>query len=258
MKRKAAVLIGSVLALLVLNSVAKAVPTEITVRVISKGAKFVGTSMGGALVVIEDATTGAVLAEGRTDGATGNTQMIMKTPRVPGKTVISDEESAKFTASVDIDRPTYVEISAYGPLAQRQSANRVSLTQWILPGKHITQGDALMLELPGFVVDVLEPPAHGYAGSAPARVAIRANIRMMCGCPLTPGGLWDSNQFELRAMIEKGGEKVEKIDMRYAGEPSRFRAEYHATEPGVYQVTVYAFDPANGNTGLDHTTFIMR
>lgn len=37
-------------------------------------------------------------------------------------------------------------------LAQQQSMNFVSSTQWVLPSKHITGGDAWMLELPGFAV----------------------------------------------------------------------------------------------------------
>ena len=44
---------------------ALAVPTPVTVRVLSQGAKFIGTGMGGVDVVLADAATGAKLAEGR-------------------------------------------------------------------------------------------------------------------------------------------------------------------------------------------------
>jgi hypothetical protein len=30
-----------------------------------------------------------------------------------------------------------------------------------------------------------------------------------------------------------------------------------ADEPGVYDATVYAYDPSNGNRGLDRVTFIV-
>lgn len=30
-----------------------------------------------------------------------------------------------------------------------------------------------------------------------------------------------------------------------------------AEKPGVYDVTVYTYNPDNGNTGLDRTTFIV-
>lgn len=236
--------------------VCSAEPTRVTVHVLSKGAKFVGTSMGGVSVVVREERTGRVLAEGKTAGDTGNTALIMNTPRNTGP--ISDGQSAGFTAVVNIEEPTYVEISAYGPLAQRQSANSVSITQWLLPGKDIVEGDAILLELPGFVVDILSPPAHANPGPAPQSIPIRANITMMCGCPITPGGLWDADKYEIKALIKKDGRPAGVRDLQYAGEPSQFATQYEATEPGVYEVTVYAFDKTNGNTGLDATTFSVR
>ena len=41
---------------------ALAVPTPVTVRVLSQGAKFIGTGMGGVDVVLADAVTGTKLA----------------------------------------------------------------------------------------------------------------------------------------------------------------------------------------------------
>ncbi|MGI9294983.1 MAG: hypothetical protein ACR2PS_13455, partial [Pseudomonadales bacterium] len=49
-----------------LTTGARAEPTEISVHVLSRDAKFVGTSMGGARVVIENVQTGEVLAQGLT------------------------------------------------------------------------------------------------------------------------------------------------------------------------------------------------
>lgn len=48
-------------------------PTEIIVRVLARGGKFIGTSMGGAEVVVRDAASGQVLARGTTEGGTGAT-----------------------------------------------------------------------------------------------------------------------------------------------------------------------------------------
>ncbi|MBI5117068.1 hypothetical protein HZA56_11395 [Candidatus Poribacteria bacterium] len=255
------VVIGSTMILLFLfllaDTAAVAVPTQVTVRVLSKGAKFVGTSMGGAFVVIKDMSTGEVLAKGRTEGSTGNTGSIMRTPRTAGEPYLSDGDSAKFNATIDVDSPVYVEISAYGPGAQKQSANKVSITQWILPGKDIVVGDAILLELPGFVVDILSPPSHVMFGGVPQSVKIRANVTMMCGCPIEPEGLWDANTYEIKAMLKRDGKDAGTIEMKYAGEKSQFEAGYQVTEPGTYEVTVYAFDPSNGNTGLDKTTFMV-
>lgn len=63
---------------------ASAEPTRITVRVLSRNAKFVGTTMGGTQVVIRDAQTGAVLVEGLARGETGDTERIVKPDRKRG------------------------------------------------------------------------------------------------------------------------------------------------------------------------------
>jgi len=155
-----------------------AVPTDITVRVRAKDAKFVGDTMGGARVTIRDAETGELLAKGVTTGTTGDTSLIMKIVNPRGKP-ISDEKAAKFTATIDIDEPRLIEVSAYGPLANLQAANRVSATQWVVPGKHITGGDAWMIELPGFVVDVQAPPLNTKLNGLPQDVKLEANVILM-------------------------------------------------------------------------------
>jgi hypothetical protein len=73
-----------------------------------------------------------------------------------------------------------------------------------------------------------------------------------------PGGLWDANHYEIRARIERDGKPAGEEPLHYAGTPSLFEAELAIGEPGTYVVTVYAYDPANGNTGLDRTTFLVR
>ena len=254
MTRKLTVLLAA--AVLGLAAGAQAAPTRVTVRVIAKGAKFIGTSIGGARVVLRDADTGAILASGVTSGSTGDTARIMKEPRARGG-VLSSEGSAAYTAVLDIDRPVLVEADATGPLAARQSANRVTATQWVVPGKDLTGGDAWLLEMPGFMVDVLAPPTHSRAGNAPVSVPIAANVTMMCGCPLTPGGLWDADVIQVRALVSRDGVPVGEVPLAYAGTASQFAGTVNASEPGEYEVTVYAYDPRDGNTGLDHATFII-
>jgi hypothetical protein len=50
-------------------AIASAEPTEITVRVLAKDSKFVGTSMGGMRIILRDAHTGEILATGLTQGS---------------------------------------------------------------------------------------------------------------------------------------------------------------------------------------------
>ncbi len=153
-------------------------PTRITVRVLSKDAKFIGTSMGGVRVSIRDADTGELLAEGIARGGTGDTARIMSEGRRRGEP-LATPDAASFTAVLDLDEPRRVEVVAFGPLAQLQAATKVSATQWLLPGKHVDQGDGLLLVMPGLAVDVLSPPAHARLGSAPVQVPLRANLTML-------------------------------------------------------------------------------
>jgi len=226
----------------------------VTVRVISKGAKFVGSSMGGVQVTLRDANTEELLAQGQTSGGTGSTEKIMKTEHPRGAPV-STKGSAKFTTTLDLETPRLVRVEAYGPMSQRQSAVTVTSTQWVVPGKDVTGGDAWLLELPGFVVDVVAPQTPLKAGDAPRTITLTANVFMMCGCPITPDGLWDANAYEIEAMVMRNGEMVQTVPLSYAGKASQFETELEITEAGNYEAIVYAHDPANGSTGLDRATF---
>jgi len=155
---------------------AAAEETPVTVRVISRDAKFIGDSTGGARVTIRDADTGELLAEGVTHGGTGDTERIMRAPRERGGS-LATPGSAAYEAVLDLDRPTRVEITAYGPLAQLQSAVSASTTRWIVPGKGLTEGDGVLLELAGFALDVLAPPAHAVV--AGQEVEVRINLVML-------------------------------------------------------------------------------
>jgi len=122
--------------------------------------------------------------------------------------------------------------------------------------RYINGSDGSVLELPGFGLAVLAPPAHVKL-SGVKRVDVRANVIMMCGCPIEPGGLWDADKYEVQAIVSRDGKEVSRIPMRFAGETSQFAVKVPIGEPGFYEVIVYAHDPGNGNTGLDRTTFIV-
>jgi len=229
-------------------------PTDVTVRVLSKGAKFVGSSMGGVEITLRDANTGELLAQGATIGGTGSTEKIMKSAHERGAPV-STEDSAKFTTTLDLETPRLVRVEAYGPMSQRQSAVTVTSTQWVVPGKDVTGGDAWLLELPGFVVDVVAPQTPLKAGDAPQTLTLTANVFMMCGCPITPDGLWDANAYEIEAMVMRDGKLLRTVPLGYAGKASQFTTELEIAEPGAYEAIVYAYDPANGSTGLDRASF---
>lgn len=224
---------------------ARSEPTEIVVRVISKGAKFVGTDIGGARVTIKDLAGGKVLAQGKTEGTTGDTDRIMRRAHAVGEPR-SDGGSAKFSAKLDLDKPVYAEIRARGPMGHEASANEASVTMWLLPGKSLVQGDAVLLEMPGLVVDLAEPKTE----KAEGKVRLKAKVTMMCGCPFTPGGLWDANKLALEGLLLREGKTVQNFRMAYAGEASRFAAELPLPPKGEYEIEIRGFDQAYGNTGL--------
>lgn len=235
---------------------AAAEPTDVTVRVLSKDAKFIGTSMGGMRIVLRDAGTGEILASGVTAGGTGDTKRLMHESG-GRRAQLSDKSAAKFDATLDIDEPRLIEVEAFGPLGQPQAAHRVTATQWLVPGAHLTGGDGWVLELPGFVVDVLAPPAHVKLPAGTGTVDLRANVVMMCGCPIEPKGLWDADKLQVKALVKRDGKTVATVDLPFAGETSQFATTLPIDAPGTYDVVVYAHDAGNGNTGLDRTTFII-
>ena len=228
--------------------------TNVMIRAKAKDAKFIGTSIGGAQVLVKDAKTGEILDEGVTSGSTGDTEKIMKADWKRGEN-LSNNETAGFNASLDINEPTFITIEAYAPKNKKQ-AEVISSTQlWVIPGKDIT-GDGVVLEIPGFVVDILSPQTHERI-SETENISLKANVVMMCGCPVTKDGIWDANQYEVKALItnSEGISKEFRLDQKE--KPSTFETEAKLSK-GLYEILIYAYDPVTGNTGVDKTNIIVN
>ncbi len=120
-------------ALVLLADYALAEDTNITVRVVARNAQYVGDLVHGALITITDAASGEMLAQGTTSGNAGNPERTMQTARKRGEPMTAKGD-AKFTATLDIDQPRYLQVTAYGSVDKRFSANRASATQWIVSG----------------------------------------------------------------------------------------------------------------------------
>jgi len=228
--------------------------TTVMVRALAKDAKFIGSSIGGAKIIVRNAETGEILDQGFTSGSTGDTKLILKTPQKRYDR-LSDEKTAGFKAELNIEEPTFIKVEAIAPFNKKQ-ARVVSSTQlWVIPGKNIT-GDGLILEVPGFVVDILSPQTHERIKSS-EEVSLKANIVMMCGCPVTEDGTWDANQYEVKAIIEAEGKESREIALKPTEKSSTFSANTNL-DKGLYTLTVYAFDPITGNTGVDKTNIIIN
>ncbi len=232
-----------------------AIRTRVVIRARAMDAKFIGTSIGGGLVIVRDAFTREILSKGMLSGSTGNTKILMSTPYVRGMR-LSDEKTSRFVAVLDIDRPCKVEIEVYAPLGQPQATAKATVTTWVVPGKDIL-GDGIIVEIPGLIVDVLNPSAHTFM-THPASFDLLASVTPMCGCPVNPKTPWKPESYEVAAIMKKGDRVVRTIPLKFAGETSHYKAHIELLDKGVYRFTVYAYDPKTGNTGVDVTTVIVK
>ena len=227
--------------------------TKVVIRAKAEDAKFIGTSMGGALVVVKDALSGEVLDRGIIRGSTGDTKRIMATPWVRGER-LADEKTACFIAHLDLEEPRLVEITVYAPYGQPQAMAKASVTTWVVPGKHI-EGDGIVIDFPGLVVRVTEPTAHTFI-QVPTEVRLAASVTPMCGCPVDMKTFWPPDAYEVGAYFKKDGKLVSQLKLEFCGERNCFENKLKVEAPGDYEFIVYAFDPQTGNTGVDKTTLV--
>lgn len=155
---------------------AEAVQTKLVVRAKSKDAKFVGTSMGGAHVLVKDSKSGKILAKGLTEGATGNTTKIMINPKTRYSR-ITDANTARFETSIDIDEPALVTIEVEAPYGLRPNTIKSSTQVWVIPGKDLT-GEGVTIEVPGFSVTSSAPQAVKLSNNK-ADIPVQARIVMI-------------------------------------------------------------------------------
>jgi hypothetical protein len=243
---------------LLLSNLSYGIETNVIIRAKAKDAKFIGSSLGGAYVIVKNKMTGEIMAQGKTEGSTGNTTLIMKTAWERG-VAISDDKTAKFMATVDIDEPTFVKIEVYSPINNKQARVEASTELWLIPGKHIL-GDGVVVEISGFIIDILEPRTHHYISLESVKdkpFKIKANMVMMCGCTISKGGLWDSDKIEVKAIIKRNGAAYKEIPLGLVS-TNLFEGDFSMQEAGQYEVVVYAYDEASGNTGVDKVNYIIR
>ncbi len=159
-----------------LPAAAQAILTKVMVRAVSRDAKVIQDPVGGARITIREVATGMVLAQGVQQGRSGNTELIMVKPRARGATVYDTPGTAGFLATLQLARPTVVEITAEGPLGNPQATQRASKTLLLVPGQHLL-GEGVLLEIHGFIVDLLAPFA-GAEVRAGQPLPVRLNVTM--------------------------------------------------------------------------------
>ena len=228
--------------------------TRVMVRVTANDAKIIGSGVGGATVTIRDALTGEILAQGVQEGGTGDSGLIMGS-RERGGTVFDSEGAAGFVAELEIDEPTWVEITGTGPLGTPDALRSSTRSTLLIPGRDVL-GDGIVIELLGFTVELTQPAA-GTPLAAQTSLDVGARVTMLCGCPTEPGGTWDSDDYDIVVRVLRDGEVEQEVPMRFAGETSMYAGTLAPIPSGWIEIEVLAMDAAKGNFGLARKLFAV-
>jgi hypothetical protein len=70
--------------------------------------------------------------------------------------------------------------------------------------------------------------------------------------------LWDALKYEVKAFVKRDGQAVGTVTLAPGKTANSFEGTLEVSVPGTYEVTLYAFDPANGNAGVDSVGFMVR
>jgi hypothetical protein len=151
--------------------------TKVIVRVVVRDSKVIGSGVGGAFVRIKNLETGEILAQGKQEGGTGDTDRIMVQPHRRGETLYGTPGAAFFQAEILLDQPTQVEIYTEAPLSYPHAIQKGSKTLLLIPGKHIL-GEGVIIELNGLIVNVLDPTPKETLKKG-KEVLVRAEVRML-------------------------------------------------------------------------------
>ena len=246
-----------VIVLLFSNLMISATETKVMIRAKARDAKFIGSSLGGAHIIVRNKLNQKILAEGNTTGSTGNTDLIMKTPKIRGNS-IADDQTGGFMATIDIDEPTFINIEVISPLNSKQAQAVVSTELWLIPGKNIL-GEGIVLEIPGYIIDILKPRTHQYIGLKTIKdkpFLFQANIVMMCGCVIEKGGVWNSDEIEVTGILKKDGKFVKNIDLSWVS-TNLFEGSHIINTAGNYELVLYAYHEKTGNTGVDKVNYVV-
>lgn len=232
---------------LVLSANSFATQTNVMVRAKAVDAKYIGTSVGGVKVVVEDAETGEILDQGWINGDTGSTNALIKEPIARGQ-ILTDDATAGFLAKINISSPRLLRFKLVAPYGYRQALQEATVTSWVIPGKDIL-GDGITLNMPGFIVDAWTRVTEG------GQVDIFTKASMLCGCPIYPDGPWDPSNYEATAILMQNEVKVAEVELDFTGPVGLFSGKTTITKPGYYKAIVYLFDKKTGNVGVDRTMF---
>lgn len=237
-------------------SPARAEPTEIVARAISEDAKFIGDSMGGANIVLRDARSGRILARGVTSGGTGNTARIMQSSgRSP---LIATPDAAAFVTRIDIDQPMLVDLEVVGPNARPGSSVSIRSQRWVMPGEAVNVGDGWVVELPGLAISPSLRILNRDESDPTRTVAVAAKVQLLCGCPITPGGMWNSADYRVTASVWQGNRELSETSLDFVEAPGGFAGQIAVPTRGRLRVYIRARNIVTGNSGVTEASLPQR
>lgn len=238
-------------------------PTNITVRVLALGGKFIGSHVGYATVTVSGVV--ADPQKGSTDQGTvpsgqdgsGVVSFIMGQPYPWGYPVRADE-ATEFNTTISITEPTLVTFTANSNETEAAGGaavqNTASCSLMVTPGVDLTGASAVVLVLQGLLTN-LDEPNSGTSVSPNKPMPISAQVRMMCGC-LIDNLYWPAANFNIQAIItDSNNNSSPPVTLSYAGQPSYFSGSYTFTTPGRYSIVIYATE-MNGNAGWTTPYFV--
>jgi hypothetical protein len=250
-------------------------PTHLVIKVKAKDASILGYQhagkYGAVFVTIKDAQTGKLYASGLLAGDPGDSAFVRTaTPQInpaDGKPV---HKNGRFETVIDIKEPTLVTAEIIAPTKKRNAAAStgagfsyarseavVASTQiWLIPGKNI-DGDGEVIEIPGFLLDIQDPLAgrsirlDTLTGN---NLTVNVSLTMLCGCKITKGGKWNSENIDVAGYLKRDGIKLQQADFQLS-DTSRYQGVFNIREKGNYEVVVTAYDRVSKNTGVDKAAF---
>jgi hypothetical protein len=232
--------------------VASVTPTRLVAHVVTHDAKLIGTAVGGVRVTVREVATGRELAGGLHLGGTGDTRRIMQDPRTRGDSLFAGREGARFEATLPLAAPTLVDVIAEGPLGYPDQLVSTTKRLLLVPGRDLT-GDGVVLEMHGYVLDVLAPDT---TAAVPSGSDVRARVRMLCSCPTEPTGMWRVEQVSAR--LWQGNAVVGEVPLTYAGEASTYAARLPRVAAGRYTLELVASSPKSATFGVVRRTVTVR
>jgi hypothetical protein len=171
--------------------------------------------------------------------------------------IYSSRPSAAFSTTLELQKPTLVEISAEGPLAYPAALQRTSQSLLLVPGQDLTN-DGIVLHLHGYLVQI-ERPKPREALIAKDDVKLRASVRTLSGSLVRPHGDWDSRKIGIYGEVLIGNRIIERLQLFYDEGSRAFEAPFFVPPskevPDGITLRVIATDLSTGNSGMDQANY---